>query len=46
MNYGEFGGQYVSQELKGKLNEIEKEFEMAIKDKNKILNIVRRIKNG
>lgn len=34
MNYGEFGGQYVSQELKGKLNEIEKEFEMAIKDKN------------
>ena len=34
MNYGEFGGQYVSQELKEKLNEIKKEFEMAIKDKN------------
>lgn len=26
MNYGEFGGQYVPQELKEKLNEIEKEF--------------------
>ena len=26
MNYGEFGGQYVPQELKKKLNEIEKEF--------------------
>lgn len=28
----EFGGQYVPQELKGKLNEIEKEFKKAIKD--------------
>ena len=26
MNYGEFGGQYVPQELKEKLNEIEEEF--------------------
>lgn len=26
MNYGEFGGQYVPQELKEKLNEIEREF--------------------
>ena len=29
MNYGEFGGQYVSQELKEKLDEIQKEFEKA-----------------
>lgn len=34
MNYGEFGGQYVPQELKGKLNEIEKEFEKAKNDKS------------
>lgn len=33
MNYGEFGGQYVPQELKEKLNEIEKEFEICKKDK-------------
>ena len=32
MNYGEFGGQYVPQELKEKLNEIEKEFNKATKD--------------
>ena len=32
MNYGEFGGQYVPQDLKEKLQEIEKEFEKAIKD--------------
>lgn len=32
MNYGEFGGQYVPQELKEKLNEIESEFENAKKD--------------
>lgn len=32
MNYGEFGGQYVPQELKEKLNEIEKEFTKAKKD--------------
>ena len=30
MNYGEFGGQYVPQELKEKLNESEKEFKKAI----------------
>ena len=33
MNYGEFGGQYVPQNLRKKLQEIEKEFEKAIKDK-------------
>ncbi len=33
MNYGEFGGQYVPQELKGKLNEIAKEFKKAKRDK-------------
>ena len=33
MNYGEFGGQYVPQELKKKLNEIEKEFLKAKEDK-------------
>ncbi len=32
MNYGEFGGQYVPQELKGKLNEIEREFKQATED--------------
>lgn len=34
MNYGEFGGQYVPQELKEKLNEIEKEFLKAKNDEN------------
>ena len=34
MNYGEFGGAYVPQELKEKLEEIEKEFEKAKKDKD------------
>lgn len=34
MNYGEFGGQYVPQQLKEKLNEIKKEFETAKKDEN------------
>lgn len=33
MNYGEFGGQYVPQELKEKLNEITKEFKKAKHDK-------------
>ncbi|MBP3255848.1 MAG: tryptophan synthase subunit beta [Clostridia bacterium] len=32
MNYGEFGGQYVPQELKGKLDEIEREFNKAKED--------------
>ena len=32
MNYGEFGGQYVPQDLKEKLQEIEQEFDKAIKD--------------
>ena len=32
MNYGEFGGQYVQQELKEKLNEIEREFTKAKND--------------
>ncbi len=34
MNYGEFGGQYVPQELKEKLNEIEEEFLKAKDDEN------------
>ena len=34
MNYGEFGGQYVPQELKEKLNEIEEEFKKAKNDDN------------
>ncbi|MDO5564878.1 MAG: tryptophan synthase subunit beta [Eubacteriales bacterium] len=34
MNYGEFGGQYVPQELKRKLNEIEKEFNKLSKDES------------
>ena len=34
MNYGEFGGQYVPQELKEKLNEIENEFMKATNDEN------------
>ena len=34
MNFGEFGGQYVPQELKEKLNEIEEEFEKAKNDDN------------
>ena len=33
MNYGEFGGQYVPQELKEKLNIIDEEFKKAKKDK-------------
>ena len=33
MNYGEFGGQYVPQELKIRLEEIEKEFKKAKEDK-------------
>ena len=32
MNYGEFGGQYVPQELKEKFNEIEREFTKAKND--------------
>ena len=32
MNYGNFGGQYVPQRLKEKLNEIEEEFDTAIND--------------
>jgi tryptophan synthase beta subunit len=32
MNYGKFGGQYVPQELKESLNEIEKEFLKAKKE--------------
>lgn len=33
MNYGEFGGQYVPQELKEQLNEIKKEFKKIKKDR-------------
>ena len=32
MRYGEFGGQYVPQELKERLNEIEREFTKARKE--------------
>ena len=34
MNYGKFGGQYVPQELKERLDEIEREFEKVKKDKS------------
>ena len=34
MNYGKFGGQYVPQQLKEKLNEIEEELKKAKKDEN------------
>lgn len=34
MNYGEFGGQYVPQELKGKLNEIKVAFEKCKNDES------------
>ena len=34
MNYGEFGGQYVPQELKQRLDEIEREFNKITKDEN------------
>lgn len=34
MKYGKFGGQYVPQKLKERLNEIEKEFEKARNDEN------------
>lgn len=34
MNYGEFGGQYVPQRLKEKLNRIKEEFEKKKSDKN------------
>lgn len=34
MNYGNFGGQYVPQGLKSELENIEKEFNKAIKDEN------------
>ena len=33
MNYGQFGGQYVPQELKSKLNQISKKFNELKKDK-------------
>lgn len=33
MEFGNYGGQYVPQELKGKLNEIEKEFKKAVENK-------------
>lgn len=34
MNYGNFGGQYVPQDLKKELENIDKEFNKAIKDEN------------
>lgn len=39
MNYGNFGGQYVPQRLKEKLNEIEEEFDTAINDETFKKNI-------
>lgn len=37
MNYGEFGGQYVPQDLKEKLQEIEKEFKKFIWQRKKTM---------
>ena len=45
MNYGEFGGQYVPEELKVKLNEIEKEFKRLKKDKEFIKEFKYYLKN-
>ena len=45
MNYGEFGGQYVPQELKVKLDEIEKEFKKCKKDKEFIKELKFYLKN-
>ena len=44
MNYGEFGGQYVPQELQKKLREIEKEFQKATHDKNFLKDFKRYLK--
>lgn len=45
MNYGEFGGQYVPQELIEKLNEISDEFEKCKKDENFVNEYMYYLKN-
>ena len=45
MKYGEFGGQYVPQDLKVKLDEIENEFKKAKKDKEFIKEYKYYLKN-
>lgn len=45
MNYGEFGGQYVPQELKEKLNQIEREFQKAKEDEKFYEEYVYYLKN-
>ena len=45
MDYGKFGGQYVPQELKEKLNEIEVEFLKAKEDENFIKEYLYYLKN-
>ncbi|MBQ6992031.1 MAG: tryptophan synthase subunit beta [Clostridia bacterium] len=44
MNYGEFGGQYVPQELKNKLDEIKEEFYKAIEDEEFIKEYLKYLK--
>jgi len=44
MNYGEFGGQYVPQELKNKLDEIKEEFYKAIEDEEFIKEYLNYLK--
>ena len=45
MKYGEFGGQYVTEDLKEKLNEIAREFKKAKKDKEFIKKYKYYLKN-
>ena len=45
MNYGKFGGQYVPQQLKERLNFIENEFKKAMKDKEFIREYKYYLKN-
>ena len=45
MNYGKFGGQYVPQQLKERLNFIEKEFKKAMKEKKFIEEYKYYLKN-
>ena len=45
MNYGNFGGQYVPEQLKERLNIIEEEFKKAMKDKGFIQEYKYYLKN-
>ncbi len=45
MNYGEFGGQYVPEELKERLNEVRNEFEKCKEDKKFIEEYMYYLKN-